>query len=403
MDAKIVKNINVKSLLIILLTLISQMAYADTGGLNSYGETFKKKYSSLVANTVLPDNNTHPGYGNGVSVYGKPSSDYQAYLGGYGEFFFFAPQHDHSSFAASIYPSFTFKYKDLFDWNTLLWIFLDQNGNTNTDLYYTYFNWYFAKHNTIEGGFFLSPIGKFERDLYYPWLNKLPTNPVGFEGSEGAALSADVGLQLLGDIPFKSSMRITYSVFVANGPRAQVEDGIIAYINSYGFNQDTDGHKALGGRLAFFPNSAFEIGVSGATGKVGLFEDDTMIESSRVWSALDVDVSYLYNPLTIYAEYIVQNVAANNRSDEDISGAARFNAWYMQGSYRLFTNWEAVIRYGNFCTDTTDERQRQVAIGIDYWFTPTIVAKLAYDFNKGAEGFPTNNNELIFQFSLGIA
>ncbi len=41
-------------------------------------------------------------------------------------------------------------------------------------------------------------------------------------------------------------------------------------------------------------------------------------------------------------------------------------------------------------------------LGLDYWFTPSAVGKIAYEFNKGMAGTPNDVDRFMLQFGYGF-
>lgn len=327
------------------------------------------------------------------------TNDIDTVLTGYGSANFIDPERQHSSFGTQFSPIFLFRYKDLLLWESELEFKLNTDGSTKTVLEYGALDWFMNDYMILVGGKFLSPLGYFFRNLHPAWINKLPSNPVGF-GHDGAAPEADVGLQLRGGFPIRTS-QANYSVYVANGPQAKVEDGEIHGIEAEGFPSDRDGHKVLGARIGFLPIPSLEIGLSGATGKIGLFKSGTIIESSRTYCVLGADASYRYSNLDLRGEFIQQRV--NSKKSSSVPSGGTWKAWYVQGAYRFFeTPWEGVVRYGDFSSPHDTQKQKQWTLGLDYWFGPSAVAKAAYEFNHGKSGSTTNNDRALLELAFGF-
>lgn len=41
-------------------------------------------------------------------------------------------------------------------------------------------------------------------------------------------------------------------------------------------------------------------------------------------------------------------------------------------------------------------------MGLNYWFAPSIVGKVAYEFNHGLAGTANDSNQLLLQFAYGF-
>jgi hypothetical protein len=83
--------------------------------------------------------------------------------------------------------------------------------------------------------------------------------------------------------------------------------------------------------------------------------------------------------------------------------SAKFQSWYGQAAYKLLpTKFEGVVRYTDFNAANTDRDQRQWALGVNYLFANNVIGKLAYEFNRGEKGEPTDANRFMLQFAYGF-
>ena len=80
-----------------------------------------------------------------------------------------------------------------------------------------------------------------------------------------------------------------------------------------------------------------------------------------------------------------------------------WKTWYAQAAYRIpRTKLEPVLRYGDFKSPHADQSQRQWGLGLDYWFAPSAVGKIGYEFNSGETGTSNDDNRLMIQFAYGF-
>ena len=192
-------------------------------------------------------------------------------------------------------PIFLFSYKDVLFLRSSVDFSLDDYGNTNVGLNYTNLNLFLNDYAVFGVGKFDSTLGYFTQNLSPAWINRMPDAPVGFNGDQ-AAPQAEVGIRLQGAIPLSCTMKANYSLFIADGDQAFVDTTnlVIDHIGSDGYTNNF-GNYMYGGRLWLLPIPKLEIGVSGATGKLALFnlaDGTTLLQRSRVYSALGADFSY---------------------------------------------------------------------------------------------------------------
>ena len=317
-------------------------------------------------------------------------------------------------------PIFHFGYKDLFLLESELEIEVDELGETEFALEYLTVDWFMNDYATLIAGKFLSPIGQFQQNLHPSWINKMPSNPVGF-GHGGATPLAEVGVQVRGgfELPmFHDSSLINYSLFVGNGPELELEghhddegaeeghdegaeeeeeeESEIEGIETEGFGRDIDDNKVFGGRIGFLPIPNMEIGFSGATGDVAL-ENDV----DRDYEVLGADFFGRWKNLDVRAEWIQHKVGANESSIAP--EGQEWEAWYVQGSYKLLpTKIELVARYSDFDSTHASQARNQWAFGINYLFANQAMVKLAYEINDAFTGLPADENRLMLQLAYGF-
>lgn len=189
---------------------------------------------------------------------------------------------------------------------------------------------------------------------------------------------------------------------MGNGPRLELNPAgdEIEMIEASGATGDPDGKKVFGGRVALLPLPRLELGLSAATGKVAVVQGG-VAEAARDYDVFGADAAYQWRGLDLRGEYVEQKISDQAASVAPEGG--RWKAWYLQAAYRLApTQWEGVLRYGDFKTPHADQNQKQWALGLNYWFAPNLVGKMAYEFNKGLAGAPTDDNRWLLQAAYGF-
>ena len=265
---------------------------------------------------------------------------------------------------------------------------------------------------TIVVGKFLSPIGQFQQAQHPPWINKLPTRPAGFVEDGGDEPLNEVGMMARGGMP-AGDMTFTYLVFIGNGP--QLAEGPALE----GFSADNNNNKSVGGRFSLLPIPSLEIAVSFMhaviPGEKALGGEST----SANYNLGGADFAYTSGPLEIRGEYLHSRLGdistALTPADAlptDIPSTTWSN-WYIQGSYRfsgftddpVYSKFEPVVRYSNFKVKGYDDwgggQEKRLSVGLDYWFGPSVVTKVAYEHRKLLASDVTVNAG-IFQFVYGF-
>lgn len=327
-------------------------------------------------------------------------------------------------------PIFHYQYRDLVMLEAELEFEVDSAGETELALEYLTIDLFLNDYVTFVGGKFLSPIGQFRQNLHPSWINKIVSAPPGF-GHDGAAPTSEMGFQLRGGFEL-GGMNSNYAFYVSNGPEliAVEEDGEIELegIIAEGLGNDVDNKKTFGGRLGFLPISNLELGFSAATGKatvtsleseeehegkyafrdllIGINDEDEAPdlhdEIARDYDVIGFDFAYRLNSFQLRGEYVKTKIGEAT-SGETASEGSSWESWYTQASYLIpKSKWEPVIRYTDFTAPHSSVSQEQLALGINYQFTSSVIAKATYEFNDGLSESKTDENRLLLQLAYGF-
>lgn len=299
-------------------------------------------------------------------------------------------------------------------------------------------------------GIFDQPFGDWFEDQGPLWVNRFISAPLPF-GVAALVPPADIGMQLRGGYQWGGlGQDADYTLWVANGPsyNSDLPGPVVGQeINDVtNITNNTNG-KAYGARFRFYPLplesklGRLEVGASTYDGK---WQDGLWLTS---W---DVDFAWHWKNLQTRGEYLEAYRQMPN-------GAAPDNrqGWYFQAGYFLngvrvpflgdtLNNYigrlEPLVRYSGVNQravvaeeiDTTPglgfngspsvftPHPREVAIGLDYWFAPSIVWQTEvdfelphaggtlYSFNGGDTptaspvGATPNDQAILTQFAVGF-
>jgi hypothetical protein len=137
----------------------------------------------------------------------------------------------------------------------------------------------------------------------------------------------------------------------------------------------TESTKDLyGGRLRFdTPLSGLRIGFSGYQGRT--------LGESRRW-VVGVDAEYLSDAWSVRCEYVHESEIEDRKAD----------GFYLEVAYRFDRHWQAAAQVGDLSTkllgvDATRAPSllyhRELAAGLNYWFSRELVLKLSYHHVDG--------------------
>jgi len=296
-------------------------------------------------------------------------------------------------------------FKPIFLWRISDKLFVEaepefETGEGSLDIGLEYANMcYFVNHNLIlYAGRFLPKFGAYRGRMGEAFINRFPTNPVGF-GDGGIGAMNEVGVGAQGAFETGDS-KFNYNFYISNGPILLTEDeeaGQFEYEGYIGNNKA----KAVGGRIGFIPfsNSSLEIGYSFQT-KKKTGDPGTVYENTGV-NMQAVDLSYYnhINPLKsdvrLIAEWKHQKVdkATYLNGSTPYSFENNPSAYYIAGTIRpvhvnndFAHNLELAARFSEFKRPTEalwgGDNTHQFAISLDYWLKWNSLIKLTYQTQK---------------------
>jgi hypothetical protein len=261
-------------------------------------------------------------------------------------------------------------------------------------------DWFVNNSLTVTAGRFLTPIGSFNERISPQWINKLPDNPIMF--NQVIPLTSTDGVQLrgsryLGGLPYK----LEYSAYLGNGFQLTepLKAGQLTTVSDLGRitgGPDATNSKAYGGRLGMWiPRSGINFGFSGYTN--GVYSPGLRSHYS-LW---DFDFNYHRGNWDFRTEY-----GGNQQQAAPIIGNdIHRQGLYTQVAYRNYgakniylSRFEGVFRYGFADIQGVDPKalaltsfgsplqvpvtRDQYTLGLNYYFYPSVVLKLAYEINR---------------------
>jgi hypothetical protein len=281
--------------------------------------------------------------------------------------------------------------------------------------------WFITDTLTFVAGRFYSPIGFFSERLRLNWVIKTPDPPLMFNQVYPAQLSFN-GLQLRGArYLFDWPVKLEYSGFVANGlsvAGSKLSPSIYSNLNNFtDTGNDVNGAKAWGGRLGLsIPKVGFIAGLSGLA-------NQAYSQAGQTLSLYDVDASWHKGNWDMRFEL----AKMFQQTPGPAPSIYRFG-YYAQVAYRQYNNpnpilqkLEGVFRFDHVQFDGIDLQQTGInfgglglnyarqpldrnrfTIGANYWFYPSLVLKLAIEFNDEL-GIPSlRDNGFIGQIVWGF-
>jgi hypothetical protein len=276
---------------------------------------------------------------------------------------------------------------------------------------------------TIIAGRFVAPIGWYNERLNNPWVNKLPADAAGSAPLLWLQVLPPfsmLGIQAQGAFYLGCSpIKLEYSAYITNGLNLATSTPGINDLANLENTQNTftvvTNEMAVGGRVGlWWPALGLEAGFSAMYN--GDFLSGGPENSLTLWAA---DFNYHKGNWDVRAEYGMTYQQAQPFLNSNIvrQGVHAQVAYRPRDcEVRYLNNVEFVYRYGyvNFqgidatALDLTTfatpvdvpVRRQQNEIGINYWFTPRLVLKCAYQIND-EPGFHLHDNQFLAELDWG--
>lgn len=327
-----------------------------------------------------------------------------------------AQHHNNSSFNAGLSPLILWKPTDrmIFEGAFDLGIDTasDASSSTSIDLKIADATYLVTDWLAVGGGLFVTPFGVYHNHFDPSWINKFPDDPLAFSGS--LAPGSSVGFFARGAVPVYST-KVTYDVYVSNGPNLIVSDPAAAGTLNWDNFSDLNNNKAVGGRIGFLPVPNLETGYSILSGEAqpsGFRRVNTLLQAFDINYRPELDC--LAGTLDFRSEWVWSNIG---RATYDPNGSLGFgpttfssfsDGGYVQLCYRptkvnnpILRNFELVSRWDFLKVPTQvpgGTTEQRYTVGLDYWLNPQTVIKAAYEWDRIKGG----GGENAFQIQVGI-
>jgi hypothetical protein len=331
-------------------------------------------------------------------------------------------QRTNNNFSGAFYPTFTWKLSDRLFVEAQAELSAGEGTGSEATLVYAEISYLLNDYVTLAGGKFLTPFGQFSERLYPAWINKLPDAPLVYNEDDGLTPFTSIGVQARGGVPVGSDMKGNYALYVVNGPSVDTgaTDPTAAGKLDYGDGADTNTHKSVGGRVGFLPFPELEVGISMQYGRVdpdgsGLGTVDAWLQGfDASWSK---DSTSLGGKLDLRGEWVYSKLSTTTYDPTGglgfgpVSYSNKRTGAYLQAAYRpthsdkdWLKDLEGVIRFDTLNTPSGAPGsfdEKAFTFGVDYWVSPSAVAKLALrldDRTRGAD----NASAVLLQFAVGL-
>ncbi|NJL29672.1 MAG: hypothetical protein HC897_18160 [Thermoanaerobaculia bacterium] len=294
-----------------------------------------------------------------------------------------------------------------------------EEEETEVELDYAFAEWSFSDTARFRIGRIKHAFGIYAEVFDVGTVRPFYDLPAAIYGTGGIAAENVDGAALAGSFVLSAGWGLDYTAYFG-GLRTEVSEPwdvlrlqaaepgeLVGMDDEEGFVEPSHVDDVLGFQLLFdTPGRALSFGVSAYSGSVEREElfatetgDDEQAETHR-HVAWDAHVEWLSEPWLVRAE-----VASLDAEDE-----IRVEAAYLELAYHLTEHWQLATRF-DWAESHVEEvdlgtlpslaEHRDLALGVNYWFSPNFVVKLAWHRVQGNRfALPENAVEAILGDAL---
>lgn len=279
-----------------------------------------------------------------------------------------------------------------------------EEGQTKTNLEYAQIDYQGIKNVQIVAGKFLVPFGLFGQRLHPAWIDRLPSFPLLYLDGEqvGAGghllpVISDIGVMADVAAPLGEQWSLDLSGYVTQGPQVATGSGQpgpggveIPGVEFGTTFDENNKDKMIGARLGLVGTDGLEFYISGLHARYDAGDRLAV-------NGLDLAGWWSHGAYRVRAEGSVLWQQFDGLSQIE---TLRRPGYYVQISRRM-GKFEPVVRWSHVLdaevsgTSLVPEN-RQIAEGLDYWFHPNVVAKVALEENLDGP------DQLLVQWGFGF-
>jgi len=249
----------------------------------------------------------------------------------------------------------------------------DEGDGTAFHLNSAFAEWEFSNRIRLRAGLVNQPFGISTEVFDVGTLRPFLQLPQAFYGRIGLTSEAYAGVGLTGSIPLPGSWRLTYDVY-GGGTLLDEFVGPLHFlegepVESDGAVEAVTTKDVIGGRIVVDTSvDGLSFGAS--------FQSGTEVGEGRRGTAA-AHVEYLSDKWSARTEYGHETV----KNHETVDG------FYAELAYRIDPHWQVATLYGRNSSELLEVvvapgepllEHEEMALGVNYWFSPEFVFKLAY-------------------------
>lgn len=285
-----------------------------------------------------------------------------------------------------------------------------EEAATNVHLEHAQIHFLGFEHVQLTAGMMHLPFGVW---MHSRFVNRLPTPPLLYEDSHGAPpgegllpILFDVGVLARVSVPLVDGWRTSAAFWVSQGPAS----GLAHSHGAGSFQRPASDAPELGIGANFEDNNSDKmvglrlraVSAGGLTLQTAGFRGAYDADGDLTLSALNVSVVWAPGSRTrplfdLRGEGIVMG---QEYLDAGAVESVTYGGYYLQLSRRLDA-FEPVVRWSQLLSEDAGpgpvvSRRRQTAVGLNYWVTPSVPIKAAYNFE------PDGGDSFMIEWTVGF-
>ncbi len=260
-----------------------------------------------------------------------------------------------------------------------------------------YLDFWFSRNSALRIGALVTPFNRFD-DFHGPIANFLVTRPQMSREITNSAWK-EVGINFHGNLRGNKNLYFNYDLYVINGL------GSGSRLRKSRQYRDNNNAKSFGFRFSGVFMDQVELGVSYYK---GAWDDEGEYNLSMFGTHLLIKIQDLH----LHAEY---SKAASENPDTTqgiigVPGDGKSDGFFVQASYLIKKKFRPTVRYGTLDyldngsllgRSPTDYDTKVLALGFNFYLSPSIVFKLEYDIiTEGERKTDEDNNLLALQAAI---
>lgn len=299
-----------------------------------------------------------------------------------------------NNFGAEISPTYLHMVGDnlLFEAETTFEL---EENSTSVHLEHAQIHYLGFDNVQITAGMMHVPFGIW---MHTNWVNKMPTPPLLYEDTHGSPshdallpILFDVGVMARASIPVSGEWRSSAALWVTQGPSDEIPEDHhggaepegpepdaphLGYGASF---EDNNSNKEVGGMLRLIGPSGITVQGSGFTAKYDAASDYGVyaLNLSLQWEPGSPE-----QPLFLFRSEGTLLGEQYLNPDSGKKDTANSGGYYAQLSRRV-GSFEPIARWSQLPQTVVGQgilvqERRQLALGLDYWLSPSVPLKAAY-------------------------